>query len=57
MRPQSRPSTTTEIDIDAADAHVAQVFAVDRRDAAQMRVGEVERLARGVEFGHDRDRA
>ena len=39
----------TEIDIEARDAHVAQVLAVDRRDAAQMREREVQRFARGVE--------
>ncbi len=36
-----------------AHAHVAQVLAVDRRDAAQVRVGEVQRLAGEVQDRHD----
>ena len=35
------------------DAHVAQIFEMHRRDAAQMGEGEVERGAGGVEFRRD----
>ncbi len=39
------------------DAHVAQIFEVDRRDAAQPGVAEVERRSRGrIQGGHDRHR-
>ena len=38
-------------------AHVTQIFEMDRRHGAQMRKGQIERSAAGVERGRDRDAA